>query len=279
VFALSNLGMLGAASPLAWASARFGWRWAFVAAAAITAVVGAAFYLAVRDGPPGAPAPARRERLGEVLRGLALVWRTPGLAPVLAMHAFAYASMLTVLGLWAGPYLHDVYGLDAVARGHVLTVMSLAQIAGILAYGPLDRALDTRKWIVVPGAAGTIALLTLLAALPRPSVTVAAALLVLLCLVTAYGIVIVAHGRSLFPDHLAGRGVTTVNLAQVAGTSLLPILTGAVMSAVEGWTGGARTLAYRAMFASIALCLLAGLAVYVRAPDARPSARRVAAEA
>jgi hypothetical protein len=33
------------------------------------------------------------------------------------------------------------------------------------------------------------------------------------------------------------------------------------------------------MFASIALCLLAGLAVYVRAPDARPSARRVAAEA
>jgi len=277
VFALSNLGIVAAATPLAVASARLGWRWAFVGAAGLTAAVGAGFALLARDAPPGtAPAPAARERLADVLGGLRAVWRTPGLAPVLAIHTFAYASMLTVLGLWAGPYLWDVHGLDPLGRGHVLTAMSLAQVAGILAYGPLDRLFNTRKWIIVPGAAASVALLALLAALPRPPLGLAAALLVLLCLVSAYGVVIVAHGRSLFPDRLAGRGVTTVNLAQVAGTSFLPVLTGGVLSLVDAWRPGAASLGYRAMFASIAVCLLAGLAGYSRAHDAPPRPARAA---
>ena len=43
--------------------------------------------------------------------------------------------------------------------------------------------------------------------------------------------VIVAHGRSLFPDHLLGRGVTTVNIAQVIGLTMLPLLTGPIVGA------------------------------------------------
>ena len=45
-------------------------------------------------------------------------------------------------------------------------------------------------------------------------------------------IVIVAHGRSLFPDRLLGRGMTTLNLAQVVGASVMPVLTGAVAPAI-----------------------------------------------
>jgi len=39
------------------------------------------------------------------------VLATPGLLPVLALFAVAYAAFATVLVLWAGPYLHDVYDL------------------------------------------------------------------------------------------------------------------------------------------------------------------------
>ena len=77
-----------------------------------------------------------------------------------------------------------------------------------------------------------------LAALSRPPAWLAVVLLVLFCLVTAYGVVIVAHGRSLFPDELAGRGVTTVNLAQVVGCAGLPILTGAIIAAFPASGGG-----------------------------------------
>lgn len=61
----------------------------------------------------------------------------------------------------------------------------------------------------------------------------------LLCLITAYGVIIVAHGRSLFPDDLVGRGVTTVNLAQVIGGTLLPMATGVIVGAFAAPAGQA----------------------------------------
>ncbi|HKZ04147.1 MAG TPA: MFS transporter [Methylomirabilota bacterium] len=270
IFALSNLGTLAAATPLAVVTTAVGWRRAFVGAAALTVLVGVAFHALVRDAPPGTAPVVARERLGEILRGLAAVWRSPGLPRVLAIHTFAYASMITILGLWAGPYLHDVHGLTPLARGNVLLAMGLAQIAGILAYGPLDRVFNTRKRVVMAGAAGSIALLAALAMAPRPPVWLAVLLLVAFCLVTAYGIVIVAHGRSLFPEALAGRGVTTVNLAQVAGSAGLPILTGALVGAFPAVGGVAPAAAYRAVWIFIAVALAAGLAVYAGARDAPP---------
>lgn len=270
IFALSNLGTLAAATPLAAATTEVGWRWAFVGAAGLTVVVGLFFHALVRDAPPGVAAAGTRESMGAILRGLAQVWRSPGLPRVLAIHTFAYASMITILGLWAGPYLHDVHGLAPVARGNALLAMGLAQIVGILAYGPLDRLFNTRKRVVMAGTAGSIALLGVLAALSQPPTWLAVLLLVAFCLVTAYGIVIVAHGRSLFPDELAGRGVTTVNLAQVAGSAGLPILTGALVGAFPTAGGAAPEAAYRAIWAFIAVALASGLVVYAGARDVPP---------
>lgn len=273
VFALSNIGTLMAATPLALASAAIGWRLSFAAAAVVTGLITLGFFALVRDRPPGIQAPvAPPARIGAVIRGLAEVWRSPGLLPVLAIHLFAYASLLTVLGLWAGPYLNDVHGLGGVARGNVLLAMGGAQLVGILCYGPMDRLFNSRKRVVVCGAVLTISVLAALAAIPDPPVWLAAALLVLLAGVTAYGIVIVAHGRGLFPDRLAGRGVTTVNLAQGAGTAILPIGTGWIVGAFPQTDGASPEAAYRLAFAAIAVCLACGLAVYSRARDVKPRA-------
>ena len=165
VFSASNIGTLIAATPLAWAAATIGWRNGFLALGALTAVTAVLFYLLVRDAPPGAPAKVQsHETAGDVLRGLLQVWKTPGLVPVLAMHTFAYAVMLTVLGVWAGPYLHAVHGLDPIARGNVMLAMGIAQIVGILCYGPMDRILGSRKKVVVMGVVATTLVLVALAA-------------------------------------------------------------------------------------------------------------------
>jgi MFS family permease len=272
MFALSQVGIFLAATPLALASAAFGWRWAFGTVAAATAVAGVLFFLLVRDreqSPLLAP-----ESFGEVLRGLVAVWRTPGLLPVLGIHTFAYASMATVLGLWAGPYLADVHGLDGAARGNVILAMAVAQLVGILLFGPLDRMFNTRKWIVVPGAACSIALLAVLALVPGLPLAAAVTVLVLFCGVTAYAVVIVAHGSSLFPRHLTGRGVTTVNLAQVLGLALLPVMTGTIVGSFPEVEGVQAELAYRWAFGAIALTLAAGLAIYLGARDAKPDEAR-----
>ena len=278
VFAASNIGTLAAATPLAWIAATIGWRNGFIGLAAITVVVAVAFYAFVRDRPPDQPAPAaRRENLGAIVWGLLKVWTTPGLTPVLAMHFFAYATMLTVLGVWGGPYLYDVYGLDAVQRGNVLLAMGVAQILGILAYGPMDRLLRSRKKVVLGGAAISVALLALLALLPRPPLALAVVLLTTFCFFCAFGTVIVAQGRALFPDRLAGRGVTTVNMAQCLGLTVLPALVGYIVEAF-----GNSDLAYRVAFGVLGLGLVLGASVYVCSRDSataspvsdRPPGRR-----
>ena len=205
VFAASNIGTLAAATPLAWIAATVGWRNGFVGLAAVTVLVAVPFYAIVRDRPPDQP--AAPDQAGEPRRGrkgLLEVWTTPGLLPLLAMHFFAYATMLTVLGVWGGPYLYDVHKLDGVERGNVLLAMGVAQILGILAYGPMDRLLRSRKKVVLGGAAISVLLLAALALLPQPALGVAVVLLTAFCFFCAFGTVIVAQGRTLFPDRLAG---------------------------------------------------------------------------
>ncbi len=272
VFALSQVGILAAGTPLAAATDWIGWRGAYLVAAGLTALACLAFHLTVRDDPPGRPPPPRKaETARAILGGLASVLRTKGLGPVLAMHCFAYASAAVVLTLWAGPYLADVHGLGPVGRGNVMLAMALAQATGTLLVGPLDVRLNTRKWIVVPMACGTLAILCALAIFPAMPAPAAIALLVLLCGVTTYSVVTVSHGRSLFPDHLAGRGVTTVNLAQVTGAAILPVLTGGVVERVAAGAVPAPAASYGAGFGVIALCLGLGLAVYAAAArDIRP---------
>jgi predicted MFS family arabinose efflux permease len=272
VFAASNLGTLAAATPLAWAAQILGWRNAFLGVAGITAVVALLVFAFVRDAPPeraGRP-PLRPETLAEVRRGLVEVMRTKGLLPILAMHSVAYATMLTILGVWAGPYLHDVHGLDGVARGNVIFAMGAAQIAGILAYGPLDRLFRSRKKVVAAGALLTLSILLLLGLVPGLGLGPVAVLLIGFTLAAAYPVVIVAQGRALFPDRLAGRGVTTVNMAQLLGLVLLPTVSGSIIGALAEAGRPAPEIAYRAVFLALAVCLSLGLLAYRKSIDSAP---------
>jgi predicted MFS family arabinose efflux permease len=211
-----------------------------------------------------------RERLPQVIRGLGHVLRIPGMWRVLAMHMFIYASMMTVLGLWAGPYLKDVHGFGPIERGNILLAMALAQTVGLLWAGPLERALNTRKWVAIGGACATVSLLGALALVPHPSPFLAVALLVLHCGVTSYSVVVVAHGRSLYDDRLAGRGVTLVNMSQLVGLIALPILTGAVIGAFPAVDTAPPEAAYRWAFGCMAATVAAGALVYLGCRDAKP---------
>ncbi len=275
VFASSMLGVVAAGTPLALASEAIGWRVVFIVMAGVSALVGLLFLLFVRDDPPGRPAsPRQRESLVAALRGFITVIQLPGLGRVLALQAIAYAVMATIMGLWAGPYLHDVHGLGPVARGNVLILMAAGQTLGVLVYGPLDRVFDTRKWVCVAGASVTIVALMALAAEPLPATSTAIGLLVGLSALSAYGVTLVAHTRSFYPEPLAGRGATTANMAQLGGCALMPIATGLIagMFPPNAAGSGYAPIAYQWIFASIAATLAVGLMVYLTSQDIKPGA-------
>ena len=163
-----------------------------------------------------------------------------------------------------------MHGLDGVARGNVLLAMAGAQIAGLLCFGPMDRLFGTRKKIVICGSLLMNSALVSLAVLVSPSLPIAVALLVALPLFSSYAVVVVAQGRALFAERLAGRGITTVNIAQVLGSAALPIASGYIVGAFVVPGSVAPEEAYRAVFAALAACNVLGLLAYLRSRDSRP---------
>lgn len=257
VFAWSQAGILAAGAPLAVLAGVAGWRGAFLASAALTALLGVLWWGCVRDDPPDTPPrPARRETLTEALAAQAAVWRVPGLWRILSLHAVAYAAMATVLTLWAGPFLHDRHGLSPEGRGLVLLLMGLCVPAGQVAVPWLERRLGRARAVTAMAGAAILALLGLAAGPPLP---LAVALLMGVCLASPYSILLITEARGLFADHMAGRGVTSVNLMQVAGSALLPVL--------MGWAVGAS--GYGAGFLALAAALALGLLGYRWLPAAR----------
>jgi MFS family permease len=270
LIALSHLGTVLAGPPLAAATGLIGWRFSFVAMGLVAMLVGYLFLALVRDRPPGpAPVDPLAEASGGSLSGLAHVFATPGMGRLLIMFMAAYGVLVTVQVLWSGPYLHDVHGLDTVQRGNVLLGMAVAQVVGTLLVGPMDRLLNTRKWVVAAAASLTLASLIVLAVVPV-SLPVAVGLLLVLSGSSTYGSVLYAQVRGLFPDHLAGRSATVANMAPLLGASVLPTVTGFIPALFPGHGEGYSLLAYRGIFATLAVCLAVALAIYLTALDVKP---------
>src|SRR3546814_19888249 len=123
-----------------------------------------------------------------------------------------YPFFITILGLWAGPFLHDVYGLDAAGRGNVLIFMAIGAATGFFVWGPLDRVFNTRKWLLAIGIGVQLSCLATIAAVPGLGVLVITGLFAVMGLMNGCMVMTFAHARPVFPAHLVGRGLTTLNI-------------------------------------------------------------------
>ena len=272
LFATANLGSLLATSPLAASADWIGWRSTFLILAALTAVVGIVFYAVVRDTPaPVQTADSNHESLGAKFRGVAQVFRVPGLLYVLPMVALGYSSVITILGLWGAPYLHDVHNLDSLDSGKLLSVLAVAFVVGTLAFGPIQRRVGSFRRIVVASASLTGLLLLGLAAFVDSPLVVTVSLLILVCVVGAFSVVLMGHGVSLIPKELVGRGTTTLNFVLMGGTAILQIGSGALVEAAHAWFGTA-TAGYAAFFGVLGALMLVATLLYLRAPEPKPKA-------
>lgn len=272
VFIFGGAGQLVATTPLSLASDAFGWRGAYLGVAVLTAFAAFFLYLGVRDAPPGHAAESRaRESYGDIGRGLVAILANRQLWCVSAIQFVCYASVLTVSGLWGGPYLKDVYGLDGADRGNVLMLINIAMILGVLAYGRIERLVDSRKGTVIAGAIVTATVLAVLATVPQPTLWQVILLFVLLGAAGSYFMLAHAHARHVIPDTLLGRGMTMQNMAVMGGVFVMQTVSGLIIGTYAEPGTAAPPEAYRAVFGTLALFTLLGLAFYLPARDVRPS--------
>ena len=269
VYAVGGAGVLFATTPLAAAADGIGWRGAFWAMAVITVALAALLFATVRDTPPGHEVESSRESFGEMVAGVGAVCANRQIWHVCAIQFVNYGTILSIVGLWAGPYLNDVHGLRGVLRGNVLFVINLAMLAGVLGYGVVERWLGSRKWTIAGGSAASAAILFVLAFWPAVGPGPAIGLLVALALTSAHIMLNHAHARAVLPDHLVGRGLTLQNVAVFFGVATMQSVTGLIVGHFTAVGEAAPEVAYRSVFGFLALMIVVSLALYLPARDVR----------
>jgi sugar phosphate permease len=265
--AFGTAGNVIGASPLANAVEAFGWRPVMAGLGVVTLLTSIAIVVLVKD--PKRPDGLHAGSVG--FAGFAELFRMRVLWAIMPLTALNYAPVAGIRGLWAGPYLAEVYGADALAIGRATLFMALAMVVGSFVYGPLDTIFRTRKWVAAAGATLSVLALSYLAFFTVTSIAATTVVLVVIGLTgMAYG-VLMAHARAFLPPHLLGRGVTLMNFFQIGGAGLMQFATGAVVTA--NVVPGQPAAAYTALFAFYAVTLGTALLIYLFARDAKPVKR------
>lgn len=264
---LGTLGTLLATAPLAFAVSLIGWRMSFMVIAAL--VLAAAAIVAVVVHEEKGDRPQTRETLRESLRGTLEATRVPSFWTVFAMQLAGYSSFVVVVGLWGGPYLTHIYGYSLTERGNMLFVAVLAQIVGSFLWGPSDRLFNSYKIPVLTGALSTAAAMGLAAWIGVFSSTALLVWFIGIGLFSAVLSVLIAHGKSLFPPHLVGRGMTLMNMGTMGGVFVAQTVTGFLIDQFPPAGGGYALDAYRSVFAFQAAVILLACMVYFFSRDPR----------
>ena len=218
---VGGMGGLAATTPVAALMPVIGWRGVFMVFAAIALAMGLWNALSLRD-PPGLVRP-KRSLGGEVgLLGRVLTdrnfWRLTPMVAFLSVLNFTYQS------LWAGPWLRDVAGLDALTRADTLFLYALGMMIGSFLFGQLASRLTERGIPPIAVPAGcTVALLAIQALLVleptgRWQVTV---LWMVFGALSSSGPAGYAAIANAFPPELMGRVTTAINATMLATTFLL----------------------------------------------------------
>ena len=261
------IGALGSAlttSPVQAILPAFGWRGVFWILCLVALGVAAWIFQSVPDKPRAA-GPARTLRGDIALSGRILAsrtfWRFGPAVATLSMFNFAY------LGLWAGPWLRDVAGMDGPARAGVLLLYTFAMVAGsVLTGGAASRATAAGLPTFLVPIVCLVSMVLLQAGLmlqpSQPSV-VLVLWLAIAVLGTAGPVGYIAVCQ-MFPPEQTGRVSTAVNTLTLGGAFLVQAAIGWILdlwprTASEGWDpdGYSWALALTAAFQALAALVMA----------------------
>ncbi len=221
--AFGTLGNVAGTSPLALAVTSFGWRPTIAALGVVSLALGAAILAFVKRD---APVPATK---GSGYSGYIELLRMPFLWPMIPLMILAYMPPAGIRGLWAGPYLIETFGADAISIGNVTFFMALAMAFGSFLYGPLERMFGSAKWVIFCGNAVQVFMLIWLVFAAPESIFYTGVMFAAIGLFgMTYGLQM-AHGRAFLPADLLGRGVTLMNFFNIIGVAIMQIAGGSIL--------------------------------------------------
>ena len=138
VLAAGGLGALVATAPVEAALKLTDWRGLFAILAGLSFAVAAALLWAVPERGGGVASETWRAQW----RAVTGIFRSPVFWRIAPASILSQASFMAIQGLWAGPWLRDVSGLDPATAAEYLFWIAAAMVAGFLGMGQLTYRLS-----------------------------------------------------------------------------------------------------------------------------------------
>jgi predicted MFS family arabinose efflux permease len=258
--AAGGLGALSATMPVEAALRLTDWRGVFMLLAALSALVAAAVFGVV----PEKRSVGADIRLAEQLRGVVRVFTNRYFWRATPITVASQVAFMAVHGLWSGPWLRDVAGMDRAGAAAVLLWTAAAMTAGYALIGFITERLD--KAGIAPlttGIAGMSIFMGIQALIAWGPVSWALPLWMLFGFVGTTGVIPYPALAQAFPPQLAGRVSTGLNLLVFVAAFAAQWGAGAVIGLFPAPAGGGYSPdGYRASFALLLVLQGACLAWY-----------------
>ncbi len=148
-----NLGAVVAGAPLAWIVTVASWRTVFEGLGIVSLALAVASWIVIRDRPQQrgfAPVSAARSHTANAswVRALSQVLANPATWPGFFVNLGVGGSFLAFAGLWAVPFLQQVYGMPRNVAAQHASLVLLGVALGALAIGWLSDRLRNRRGVM-----------------------------------------------------------------------------------------------------------------------------------
>ncbi|MGI6038216.1 MAG: MFS transporter [Limnochordia bacterium] len=260
--ACGNLGAVLAAAPFAYVVGRWGWRQSHIFIGIITLGLALSAWLFIREGPG---------QIDQTRTGSGINWGQAwgSFKEAISNKAVLYVGFLLFLkygpymgvqGLWGIPFFMDVYNMDRVTAGSLLSFMPIGYMVGAPITGFfLARRIGTKKSLYF--AAAILMILTWLPlTIPLPGVNIWLFRLAFLFLgigSSAQGVLTFSLARDVADPRVAGTTMALVSAFPFAAATLFQPFMGAVLdlfgAGAVGFSGESYYLAFRLCFLALIL--------------------------
>lgn len=262
-----GLGALAATQPVEMMLGFTDWRGVFYVLAALTLLSAVLVYTIVPEHGGGRHPDAK---LRDAWAGVTAIFTSAQFWRVAPLCVLSQASFISIQGLWSGPWLHDVGGIERADVADYLFWVAAAMVAGFLGWGViaerLQRLFGVRPMIVAAtGMCGFMAVQALIVLeVPTGDPVVILGTWMAFGFFATSGILPYAALSQAFPIQLAGRVNTGLNLLVFVLAFASQWAIGAV---IDLWPqtadGGYAAEGYQIAFAVILLLQISAFSWYV----------------
>lgn len=273
--AMGGLGTLAAATPLVWLNGLIGWRSTFWVVGSLTLGLSLAVWVLVRNSPSDFGWPAPYTTMPDevpsdrnIMENAGTVLAEPRFWPVALWFFCNVGIFFAIGGLWGGPYLQQVYHLNADQAGRILSTIALGLVLGNPLFSFLaERVFHRRKAVMVFTSCVMCLIMGLFA---RHTADLSVPMLYLIFfLFSIFSNAVVGLGftlnKELFPESMSGTATGLINLFPFAGGAFFQPVVGKILECYGKHNGMFILEGYQAAFvflwAASGIALIASLLI------------------